>query len=83
LQQVFNESGDVVPANTEHMVELFDRDINRMDADRYATPLVFVLPSTIYAGNRSSITDHINGAILAGHPLTLSLHSLATRIFFA
>ena len=64
------------------MVELFDRDINRLDGDRYATPMVFVLPEAIHTGNRSSITDHINGAILAGHPLTLSLRSLATRVLF-
>jgi choline dehydrogenase len=82
VQQMFAESGDVVPENMEHMVQLFDRDINRVDADRYATPLVFVLPSAIYAGNRSSIASHINGAISAGHPLTLSLRSLATRIVF-
>lgn len=66
----------------EHMVELFDRDINRLDADRYATPLLFVLPEAIHSGNRSSITDHINGAILASYPLTLSLQSLATRVLF-
>jgi choline dehydrogenase len=82
VQQMFVESGDVVPENMEHMVQLFDRDINRVDADRYTTPLMFVLPSAISAGNRSSIASHINEAILAGHPLTLSLHSLATKITF-
>jgi hypothetical protein len=81
VQQIFADSGDVVPENIEHVVELFDRDINRLDGDRYATPMVFVLPEAIHTGNRSSITDHINGAILAGHPLTLSLRSLATRVF--
>ena len=82
VQQVFTEAGDVTPEDNEGMIQLFDRDINRVDADRYETPLMFVLPSAIYAGNRSSITDHISGAIAAGHPLTLSLHSLATRIIF-
>jgi choline dehydrogenase len=82
VQQIFAESGDVVPENIEHMVELFDRDVNRLDADRYATPLVFVLPEAIHSGNRSSIANHINDAILAGYPLTLSLQSLATRILF-
>jgi len=77
---MFTESGDVTPESVEHMVQLFKRDINRADADRYESPLMFVLPSAIYAGNRSSIATHINGAISAGHALTLSLHSLATRV---
>jgi choline dehydrogenase len=82
VEQVFVDSGDTAPESVEHMARLFERDINRADADRYETPLMFVLPSAIYAGNRSSIARRINGAILAGHPLTLSLHSLAARILF-
>lgn len=80
VQQIFAESDNFVPENIEHMAQLFDRDINRSDTDRYATPLVFVLPGAIYAGNRSSIANHINEAVSAGYPLTLSLHSPATRV---
>lgn len=83
MRQVFIESRDVVPEDLEHMAELLDRDINRIDEDRYETPMVFVVPqATDYAGRRSTIADHINNAIDSGYPLTLSLHSLATRVIF-
>ena len=66
------------------MAELLDRDINMVNADRYAHPLMFVLPTAISptTGSRSTIATYINSVIKAGHPLTVSLHSLATRVLF-
>jgi choline dehydrogenase len=65
------------------MRQLLDRDINRLDSDRYA-PSLFVLPDAINptTGRRSSIAEYINSVIAAGHPLSISLHSLASRILF-
>lgn len=84
MQEVFRESGDVIPDSVEHMAELLDRDINVVDADRYANPLMFVLPEAISptTASRSSIANYINRVVNAGDPLTVSLHSLATRVLF-
>ncbi|KAM0722724.1 hypothetical protein Q7P37_002165 [Cladosporium fusiforme] len=81
MRQLFIESGDVIPENAEQMAELLERDINRVDSNRYERPTMFAVPeATDSGGNRSTIADHINNAIDSGYPLTLSLHSLATRI---
>ena len=81
---MFELSGDLEPDNLEHMAELLNRDINRLDTDRYANPLMFVLPTAISptTGSRSSIATYINSVVRAGHPLAISLHSLATRVLF-
>jgi choline dehydrogenase len=70
--------------DVEHLAELLVRDINRVDGDRYESPLAFMLPLAISptTGSRSSIAHYINKVIAAGHPLTLSLHSLATKVLF-
>lgn len=64
------------------MAELLDGDVNVLDNDRYENPLMFVLPTAISVTTRarSSIANYVNSVIDAGHPLELSLHSLATRI---
>ncbi|PVI04817.1 GMC oxidoreductase [Periconia macrospinosa] len=82
VEEVFRQSGDVVPESREHMNELFARDINRLDNDRYETPLMFHFPTAITAATRarSSIADYMNNVISAGYPLTVSLHSLATKV---
>lgn len=84
IEQVFRESGDVTPESVEQMAELLSRDINMMDTDRYADPMMFVVPLAISAttGNRSSIATYINSVVSAGHPLKISLHSLATKVLF-
>jgi choline dehydrogenase len=70
--------------DVEHLAELLVRDINRVDGNRYESPLAFSLPLVIspMTGSRSSIAHYINRVIAVGHPLTLSLHSLATKILF-
>jgi choline dehydrogenase len=70
--------------NVQHMAELLERDINSADPGRYESPLTFLLPLAISptTGSRSSITHYINSIVDAGHPLTVSLHSLATKILF-
>ncbi|CAI6292734.1 unnamed protein product [Periconia digitata] len=82
VREIFRRSGDIVPESMEQMAELFERDINRIDSDRYEKPFLFALPNAISASTRgrSSIADYINDVIDAGYPLTLSLHSLATKI---
>jgi choline dehydrogenase len=66
------------------MAELLDRDINGIERDRYASPLLFTTPDAINpsTGSRSGIATYINNVVAAGHPLTVSLHSLATQILF-
>lgn len=66
------------------MAELLDRDINRIDNDRYASPLMFTVPNAINptTASRSSIAHYIKDVIAAGHPLTMSLHSLASKVLF-
>lgn len=84
VAEMFREAEGLEPEDTDHMVDLLRRDINRIDRNRYASPLMFSTPaaiSTTIAG-RSSIATHINEVIAAGHPLTLSLHSLATKVLF-
>ncbi|CAI6340535.1 unnamed protein product [Periconia digitata] len=82
VEEVSRQVGDVFPESREHMRELFSRDINRLDNDRYETPLMFALPTAISATTRarSSVADYINQVIDAGYPLTVSLHSLATKV---
>ena len=84
IETMFRDAGDVEPESVEHMAELLDRDINRIDSDRYARPLMFVLPEAINptTRSRSSLAHYINNVAKVGHPLTISLHSLATKILF-
>ncbi|KAH7382389.1 hypothetical protein DE146DRAFT_770349 [Phaeosphaeria sp. MPI-PUGE-AT-0046c] len=82
LSTYFRETEGIETSSTAQLADLLLRDINRVDGDRYETPLGFNLPLAISPtrGGRSSIATHINGVIKAGHPLTLSLHSLATKV---
>ncbi|KAF2734826.1 alcohol oxidase [Polyplosphaeria fusca] len=83
VAEIFRVAEDIDPESVEHMAELLRRDINRIEQDRYETPLMFVLPTAFNSrGRRSSIADYINSVIDAGDPLTLSLHSLVTRVLF-
>ena len=68
VEQMFESSGDVEPENLVHMAEMLDRDINMLDIDRYANPLMFVLPMAISpsTGSRSSIATYINSVVRAG-----------------
>jgi choline dehydrogenase len=84
MYEYLRETEGIEVDDVEHLAELLVRDINRIDGDRYESPLVFMLPLAISptTGSRSSIAHYINRVIAAGHPLTLSLHSLATKILF-
>lgn len=68
----------------EEMNELLHRDINGIENDRYEDGLLYITPGAISpsAGARSGVGSYINRVVAAGHPLTISLHSLATRILF-
>lgn len=84
LSMYFRETEDIEANSTTELSELLMRDINRVDGTRYETPLGFNLPLAISPtrGGRSSIATYINMVTKAGHPLTISLHSLATKVIF-
>lgn len=65
-----------------HIQRLLHRDINGIDNDRYQNPLMFTTPAALSPslGGRSSIATHINAVVAAGYPLTVSFHSLATKV---
>jgi choline dehydrogenase len=84
VSSIIGETEGIEPADIQELAKLLVRDINRIDPDRYASNLTFLLPLTISptTDSRSSIGKHINSVVEAGYPLTISLHSLATRILF-
>lgn len=84
VAEMFREVEGIEVEGVEHMAELMDRDINRLDRDRYQNATVFTLPLAISptTGSRSSIAHHLNNIVDSGHPLTISLHSLATKVLF-
>jgi choline dehydrogenase len=84
LSAYLRETENIETEDIEQIAELLVRDINRVDEDRYESPLAFMLPLAISptTGSRSSIAHYINDVVRAGFPLTLSLHSLATKILF-
>jgi choline dehydrogenase len=84
VSAVFREAEGIEAEGIQHMAELLRRDINKIDNNRYECPLTFTLPLAISptTGSRSSIANYINNVKAAGHDLTISLHSLATKILF-
>ena len=64
------------------MIELLDRDMNRAANGRYEAGFISNTPAAVSptVGGRSSIARHINSVIDAGHPLTISFDSLATKV---
>jgi choline dehydrogenase len=84
VSAVIREAEGIEVEGVQHMDELLRRDINKADANRYECPLTFTLPLAISptTGSRSSIARYINRIRDAGNPLTISLHSLATKILF-
>lgn len=66
----------------EHIRELLLRDINRVDRDRWEEHMLFSTPAAISptTAGRSGVAGYINEVITAGYPLTVSLHSLATKV---
>lgn len=82
LSSIIRETEGIAPADVDELAHLLVRDINKIDPDRYASNTTFSLPLAISptTGSRSSIGKHINSVVAAGYPLTISLHSLATRV---
>ena len=67
--------------NTEDLVELLARDTNH--PDHHYTPGVFMdVSATDEMRRRSGAWSYITETISAGYPLTLSTHSLATKVLF-
>ncbi|KAI0854781.1 hypothetical protein F4860DRAFT_507953 [Xylaria cubensis] len=84
------ETEGIKVESREQMTELLQRDLSRIDTNRYEQGVVFRFPLHINAlRERSSARDYVidtlnsrtsNGA--SKHPLTLSTNSLATRVLF-
>jgi choline dehydrogenase len=84
VSAMIRETEGIETESVEQIAELLARDINKVDENRYESPLSFLLPLAISptTGSRSSIAHYINSVVDAGHPLTISLHSLATKVLF-
>ncbi|TDZ58434.1 Oxygen-dependent choline dehydrogenase [Colletotrichum trifolii] len=82
VAEMFRQAEGTTVDGVEHMAELLLRDINRNESDRYEDALLFLTPAAISPtrGGRSGVASYINEVVAAGHPLTLSLHSLATKV---
>lgn len=64
--------------------EWLRRDFNGIERDRYEDGFVFTTPAAISptTASRSGVAEYINEIVAAGHPLTVSYHSLATKVLF-
>ncbi|GJC87190.1 oxygen-dependent choline dehydrogenase [Colletotrichum liriopes] len=82
VAEMFRQAEGIEVDGVEHMAELLHRDINGIEKDRYEDPLLFIVPAAVSPSNggRSGVAGYINEVVAAGHPLTVSLHSLATRV---
>lgn len=82
MEEMFLQAEGIEVDGIEQMAELFGRDINGVENDRYEGGFIFNTPAAISPtiGGRSSIARYINSVVAAGHPLTISLNSLATRV---
>ncbi|CAH0047396.1 unnamed protein product [Clonostachys solani] len=90
VQNAISQTENIESPSQEEVIQLMERDLNRPDADRYEHPGVYQIPLHIDENRRRSspwnyISDTLaetssNGSAL--YPLTLSTHSLATKIVF-
>ena len=82
MSELFRVVEGIEVDSNEEMAKLFDRDINGLPNDRYEGGFIFNTPAAISPtiGGRSSIARYINSVIAAGHPLTISFDSLATKV---
>ncbi|KAL0935551.1 Oxygen-dependent choline dehydrogenase 4 [Colletotrichum truncatum] len=82
VEEMFRQAEGIEVDGVEHMAELLLRDLNRIDRDRYENNFLFLTPAAISptTGGRSGVAGYINQVVAAGHPLTVSLHSLATKV---
>ncbi|KAI1069362.1 hypothetical protein LB507_008736 [Fusarium sp. FIESC RH6] len=81
-QQMFREVEGIDVDDVTEMTDLFTRDLNGPDPDRYKNGQLFSTPSAIDPSTaaRSGGGIYINKVIDAGHPLTVSFHSLAKKV---
>ncbi|KAJ3942453.1 uncharacterized protein N0V96_007953 [Colletotrichum fioriniae] len=88
VQNAISQTEGIEAADSEQVIELMERDLNRPDSDRYEVPGLYQIPLHIDENRRRSspwnyITDTLASKREDGtprYPLTLSTHSLATRI---
>jgi choline dehydrogenase len=82
---MFRAAEQIEVEEVEEMLDLLHRDINRADSDRWEGPgFLFTTPlaSSPTTASRSGVVAYLNQVVAAGHPLTISLNSLATRVLF-
>jgi choline dehydrogenase len=90
LQRLSCAVGVDCPNTTEATYELMQRDLNRIDRDRYEQPAIYQLPLHYDGMRRRSssqtyLRDTVNELNDDGtprFPLTISTNSLATRVLF-
>ncbi|VUC26056.1 unnamed protein product [Clonostachys rosea] len=82
FSQMFHEVEGIDVQDPAEMSELLLRDINGPNPRRYENGALFNTPVAIDPATaaRSGAGIYINRVIDAGHPLTVSFHSLATRV---
>ncbi|KAG5757947.1 hypothetical protein H9Q72_013910 [Fusarium xylarioides] len=80
--QMFRETEGIHVQDPAEMTELLLRDINGPDPGRYENGRMYSTPVAIDPSTaaRSGAGIYINRVIDAGHTLTVSFHSLATRV---
>jgi choline dehydrogenase len=79
---MFHETEGIDVEDPAEMTELLLRDLNGLDPRRYENGRMYSTPVAINPSTaaRSGGGIYINQVIDAGHPLTVSFHSLATRV---
>ncbi|KAM5526080.1 choline dehydrogenase [Fusarium oxysporum f. sp. phaseoli] len=82
FSQMFRETEGIDVEDPAEMTELLLRDLNGLDPRRYENGRMYSTPVAIDPSTaaRSGAGIYINQVIDAGHPLTVSFHSLATRV---
>ncbi|KAF6840989.1 gmc oxidoreductase [Colletotrichum musicola] len=89
LSNAYKEVEGIEPESAEEVGDLMQRDLNSADPGRYGNG-IYQLPLHIDGlrnrdGARDLVVDTLNARSANGshlYPLTLSLHSLATRVLF-
>ncbi|KAK1497659.1 hypothetical protein CCUS01_13052 [Colletotrichum cuscutae] len=88
VQNAISQTEGIEAPDPEQVIELMERDLNRPDSNRYEIPGLYQIPLHVDENRRrSSPWNYITDTLASKHedgtqryPLTLSTHSLATRI---
>ncbi|KAK1537357.1 uncharacterized protein CCOS01_02677 [Colletotrichum costaricense] len=88
VQNAISQTEGIEAPDPEQVIELMERDLNRPDSNRYEVPGLYQIPLHVDENrHRSSPWNYITDTLASKHedgtqryPLTLSTHSLATRI---